>query len=845
MRIRHRSERMANAPARQAAAGESPRTRTQGQSARALDGARFHGLLVLLFAVSGCSALIYEIVWFQLLELVVGSSAISLGILLAVYMGGMCLGSLLLARVARDRWHPLRVYALLELGIGLLALIALFEVPLIGSLYTGAGAHGLWSIVLRATIAGFCLLPPTILMGATLPGVSRWVESTPRGMGWVGFLYGANVTGAVVGCLLAGFYLLRVHDMATATFVAVLLNVLVGVVALLLAGRKPQRAGTPAPAADSRAARGVWTVLVVTALSGLTALGAEVVWTRLLSLLLGATVYTFSIILAVFLFGMAIGSSLGAARARSSTDPARDLGLVQLALAATVAWAAFMLCASLPYWPVSAGLSRSPWILFQLDIVRCLWAILPAALLWGASFPLALAGAASRGQDPGRVVAGVYVANTLGAIVGSLGFTFWIIPQFGVQAAGQVLIGLAAAAGLLLLVQAAWSPGTPRRYALPATAGLVVVVVLALRLVGGVPPLPGGLVAFGRSLAFRLGAADARTNAAVPLPEILYVGQGMSEFVAVSDDGRSRLFSVSGKIEASTSLKDMRLQRMLGHLPAVLHSRPRSVLIVGFGSGATSGAFTLYPEMERIVICEIEPLIPRVVSRYFADANYNVVSDPRVRIVYDDARHFMLTTREKFDLITSDPIHPWVKGSAALYSREYFDLVRKHLSPGGLVTQWLPLYQSSEATVRGEIATFFSAFPGGSVWANNAQGQGYDVVLLGGDAATRIDLDALDARLKRPDYAPVARSLQEVGFLSWSDLLSTYLGREQDLKPWLAGAAINRDRKMWLQYQAGLETLDAHEAEIHDRMSAYRRFPEDLFAGSEPLKAVLRDGGAE
>jgi spermidine synthase len=357
-----------------------------------------------------------------------------------------------------------------------------------------------------------------------------------------------------------------------------------------------------------------------------------------------------------------------------------------------------------------------------------------------------------------------------------------------------------------------------------------------------VPPLPGGLVAFGRSLAFRLGAVDARTNRPVPLPEILYVGQGMSESVAVSDDGRSRLFSVSGKIEASTSPKDMRLQRMLGHLPAMLHPRPRSVLIVGFGSGATSGTFTLYPGVERIVVCEIEPLIPRVVARYFADANYDVVSDPRVHIVYDDARHFLLTTRETFDLITSDPIHPWVKGSAALYSREYFDLVRRHLNPGGLVTQWLPLYQSSEATVKGEIATFFASFPGGSVWANDTGGEGYDVVLLGGDAARRIDLDALDARLARADYAPVARSLREVGFGSWVDLLSTYLGRDDDLGPWLAGAAINRDRKLWLQYQAGLETLASNEAEIHDRIAAYRRFPEELFAGSAAMQAALRGG---
>ncbi len=202
-------------------------------------------LSVILFAASGCSALIYEIVWFQLLELVVGSSAISLGILLGVFMGGMCLGSLLLPRIISGRRHPFRVYALLEVGIGILAILVWFAVPLVGSLYTGSGSHGLWGLILRAAIAGLCLLPPTVLMGATLPAIARWVETTPRGVGWLGILYGSNIAGAMLGCLLAGFYLLRVHDMATATFVAVSINLTVGLISFLLVGREPMRTATP------------------------------------------------------------------------------------------------------------------------------------------------------------------------------------------------------------------------------------------------------------------------------------------------------------------------------------------------------------------------------------------------------------------------------------------------------------------------------------------------------------------------------------------------------------------------------------------------------------------------
>ncbi|HUK63988.1 MAG TPA: hypothetical protein VLV15_11660, partial [Dongiaceae bacterium] len=340
-------------------------------------------------------------------------------------------------------------------------------------------------------------------------------------------------------------------------------------------------------------------------------------------------------------------------------------------------------------------------------------------------------------------------------------------------------------------------------------------------------------------------ARDPRTGALVGLPDILYVGEGMNESVAVSDDRESRLFSVSGKVEASTARTDMRLQRMLGDLPALLHPGPRSALIVGFGAGVTSGCFVQYPSIRRIVICELEPLVPKVVGPYFDAANHGVVHDPRVEIVYDDARHFMLTSREKFDIITSDPIHPWVKGSAVLYSKDYFDLVRRHLNPGGLVTQWLPLYQASEATIQGEIATFFAAFPGGSVWANNDdKGRGYDMVLLGGPGAGPIDLDSLDARYRSPGYAGVAASLGAIGCGSAFDLLATYAGRHADLAPWLEGARINDDHQLWLQYQAALETFTEDEGPIFEHLSQYRSFPQDLFTGSAAMRQRMLAGGA-
>jgi len=785
-------------------------------------------LLLVLFVASGCAALIYEIIWFQLLELVIGSSGVSLGVLLGTYMGGMCLGSLVLPRLISPSRHPLRVYALLELGIGVMGIAVLLGVPWVGRLYVAGVGHGLAGILLRGAVCAVCLLPPTILMGATLPAIARRVEATPQGVSWLGFFYGGNTAGATLGCLLAGFYLLRIHDMATATAVAAALNAGVAALGLALAALDPLGSAAPGARSEVRTSQrpsGAWAVHGAIALSGMAALGAEVIWTRVLSLLLGATVYTFSIILAVFLVGLGIGSSVGSILARDARTRAA-LGLCQVLLCAAIAWGAYAISRSLPFWPIDPSLSRGPWLNFQLDLMRCAWAVLPAAILWGASFPLALAAVATPGRDPGRMVGGVYAANTVGAILGSLGFSMLVIPTWGTQQAQRGLIALSCVAALLAFVPALTA--STRRMAWAAGSGLV--VGLAGFLAWGVPAVPPPLVAEGRYVAtYR------------DLPSFLYVGEGMNASVAVTDMGDGvRNFHVSGKVEASSEPQDMRLQRMLGHIPALVHPGPRSVLVVGCGAGVTAGSFVVHPTVTRIVICEIEPLIPRVVARYFSVENHDVVKDPRVEVVYDDARHYILTTRETFDVITSDPIHPWVKGSATLYTQEYFELVRRRLNPGGVVTQWVPLYESSADVVKSEIATFFKVFPQGTIWSNDIRGEGYDVVLLGRAVDPRIDVGELQRRLEGPDHEGVARSLAQVGFDSVQDLLATYGGQGPDLTPWLEGAAINRDRNLRLQYLAGMNLGLNQGTRIYSDMKTYRRFPEALFVGEDGPKEALR-----
>jgi spermidine synthase len=806
---------------------------TGSKSAEGVEGSnRFLPLLVLLFVGSGCAALIYEVVWFQLLELVIGSSAVSVGVLLGTFMGGMCFGSLLAPRLLSKKHHPLKLYALIEGGIGIIGLIILFAIPLVGSVYTSWAGDGLTSMLLRGIVAAVFLLPPTFLMGATLPVISRWVKTSPEGVSWLGFFYGGNIGGAVLGSLLAGFYLMRVYDVNTTTYVAAFLNFLVAGLAYFIAKATPFTAEPDTPSgavvvADS----GAWAVYVTIGLSGFTALAAQVIWTRLLSLLFGGTVYTFALILAVFLFGLGIGSSLGSALGRNLKNPRVALGWCQMLLCAGMVWAAYSLLKSMPYWPVDVTLPTDPWQKVQLDMVRCLWAVLPGAILWGASFPLALASVAAKGQDAGRLVGGVYAANTFGAILGALGASTVYAFGLGSQNSLQVLVAVSAISGLLMLALPSDEESSSKSN---LNFGIT---VLCLAIAGGllvktVPELPGHFVAYGRFMPTR--GANAK---------VLYMGEGITAAVAVTEmpDG-TRNYHNAGKVQASSDPADMRLQRMLGHLTTLLPKTNTDFLVIAFGAGATAGAVSVEPKLVSEIIVEIEPLVPKVVGEWFGPHNFEVAKNPKAHIRIDDGRHFLQTTKLKFDGITSDPLDPWVKGAAALYTKEFFQLEKDHLKPGGVVTQFVQFYESNSDAVKSEIATFFEVFPYGAIFANTVRGAGYDVVLVGMAEPIKIDIDQIQAKLDSPEYAVMAQSLKEIGLYSAVDLLATFAGRPTDLQGWLKNAVITNDKDMRLQYLAGM-SLNLYQAnDIYQDMVSYGVYmPRDMFTGSEAsLQALER-----
>ncbi len=784
-----------------------------------MKSSRYLPLLLLLFAASGCSALIYEIVWYQMLQLAIGSTQVSLGVLLATFMGGLCLGSIGLPRLRLAGKNPLRIYAAIELGIGICGTLVLFVFPFIDRAYVAAVGYGMPGMLLRALMAVICLLPATVLMGASLPAIVRWVERTPKGVAWWGLLYGGNTVGAVVGCLLAGFYLLRLYDVAIATYAAVAINFVVAAISYALASRVPMDAPVPESVEAGTAIAGdppeaQWPVYATIALSGMCALGAEVVWTRLMGMMLGATVYVFSIILAVFLIGLALGSAGGSWLLRW-LKPRLALGWCQILLTLGIAWTAYAITRSLPYWP--ALLDTGPWRTLTLDLARCLYAILPPAILWGASFPFAFAAAAPSGKESGRLVGGVYAANTLGAIVGALVVSLALIPWIGTQQTQRFLVLLSWFSAAAVLAPYAW-----RKRDQMLAVGLGAALAFAGLLAWQVHKTPGELIAYGRRVATAMGNSN-----------ILYTTEGRNSSVAISigQDGSLEV-DVNGHVEATTEPFDMKLQRMVGHLPALLHPDPKSVLGIGFGAGVSAGTFTRYPGIQKITVCEIEPAIPPTTTKYFGKENYRVMLDPRTHIVYDDARHFVRTTTEKFDIIASDPLDVFVKGTAALYSKEYFESVKQHLNPGGMFTLYVPLYETDLATIKSEVATFLDVFPYGTIWANTRLGEGYDMVFMGQAEPLRINLDEVQQRFRRPGYGPVAESLRDVGVNSPIDLFATYAGQRSDLSPWYQGAQLNRDKDLRLQYLAGWG-INAHlESELYRDMMTYVRLPSTLFEGS-------------
>lgn len=797
-------------------------------------------VLAILFWLSGCAALIYEIIWLHLLRLVIGCSGFSLGILLACFMGGMGLGSLLGPRLTSARSHPLRMYAWIELGIAGMGLGLVYVSGQVHLLYQWLAALGIFGPWAKLVIGAGFLVVPACFMGATLPIVAQWLQGEKRPAVSLGTLYAANILGGVAGCLLTAFVILRYWDVLVGTYIAVTVNTTAALLAWRLASTHPVRRDMARQTGDGDTALSSATLpflACVLACSGFTALGAEVVWTRLLGLILGGTIYTFAIILAVYLAGLSLGSAIGTALASRVKHPLLALGVFQGVLVMTLSNAAGHF-----------GAVSNPVDFIWNDLLRvqpkglrdtlcAMWVVAPSTLCWGAMFPLALAALRCRATDLGRSVGLLAAANTGGAVVGALLTSFWLIPAHGTQVTQRVFVicsaGVALACVAAGIRQWANDPGFSggrdnRRLAL-ARAVLAMLLIVGLGIHGTLrtPKVSQRLLAHANVRLHNKGT-------------VLYCDEGVHSPVLVKSwDQDVRTLHISGKLVASNELEEMRLQRLLGHIPQVLHPNPRSVLVIGLGTGVTAGAFVVDPRIEHITICELEPSVRRAAEGFFSDVNHDVLADPRTRLVCDDARHFLATTSQRFDIIAADPIHPWVRGAAALYSREFYALCKQRLTEHGMVSQWLPLGSMDEAAVKSETVTLFGAFDRATLWHTGDFKGRRHMIICGSLAPMPIDVREKERWLQ--DTPAFRQSLEALQLFRLSDLLSLYSGQKRDLGPWLQDAVVNRDWAMRLEHLAGRAFGARLSEEIFETITSYRVFPQNLLVNVPQTAKVLQD----
>ncbi|MBI3661969.1 MAG: fused MFS/spermidine synthase [Acidobacteria bacterium] len=791
--------------------------------------------ILLCFFLSGAAGLIYQVAWGKALGLVFGNTVYAISTILAVFMGGLALGSAFLGRWSERFPDRVALYGWIELIIAASGALSLLGLAGVRHLYLAA--YPLVSgfmptlVALRFVGAAVVLLLPTFLMGGTLPIlVSGLTRSSAELGGRVSRLYWVNTLGAVGGTFAAGFLFLPALGLRLTVALAVALNLLAGAIALLLARAVPPAAPsddtaeatavpTSSAAADSPAPIPVF-LLASFALVGGTAIAYEVCWTRLLATTLGSSTYAFTLMLGTFLAGIVLGSALFEfwfSRRKEVSLATFAVTQTLTALAALLFLVCFQQFAELvPLILRKTQASFGGIILAQFATSAL--ALLPAALVFGFNFPVVTVLIAGRPESSGHYAAAVgraYAANTLGAILGATLAGFWLVPVVGAFR----LVALLATLNFLL---AAYLHARRAPAAIVKSVVNVVMVAAVIFVAFSGAFYDRALATFGAMLYYD------RYSEKLTIPEIaattdaLFLADGLNATISVARTEDYIALRTNGKVDASN--KDRITQLLVGHLGAIFHPAPRRVLVVGFGSGMTISALAGHPEIESITCVEIEPAVIRAAD-YLHPLNRNVLRDPRVHIVLDDARNFLLTTREQYDIIVSEPSNPWIAGVAALYTDEFYHEARSRLRPGGLFVQWVQAYSLYPEDFRMVLATFLPHFPQVTLW----RGESPDYILVGQRDPGPFTLDRLREKWSHPalradfDVMGLRRPEGIVGFHRLDDA---------DLRKLAAGSIRNTDDRNRLEYRAPRGLL-VKGLEDQNRDAIWKQ-------RSAPLSSILR-----
>jgi spermidine synthase len=738
-------------------------------------------LVLLCFLLSGASALVYQTAWTREFSFVFGASELAVATVLAAYMGGLALGAAVGGRLSRRVRRPVAVYGVLELAIGLSALAVPLGLRgatwLYGRAFGGSAETpdvGGFPTALFYTACAFLILTiPTGCMGATLPLLARHAVRDDAELGRrVGLLYAVNTFGAVLGTILAGFVLLPRLGLSATVGCAVAANGLIFVLAVLLSRVAPPAPHAPesAPAPEPGGARLILPLMLV---SGFVSFSYEVLWTRLLGNLLGASVYAFATMLATFLVGISLGAVLAARLATSRRRAALGFGAAELATG-LLSLATFALLDRLPGFAVQlagAGTQR-----LAVDALVAGLAMLPATLAIGATFPLAVRVLAEGEADAGPASARVYAWNTAGAIAGALGSGFFLIPALGFAAT-------AAGAALLNLVLAACAAALVRPPAL-RLAGLAALGALSFALLP--PQTPWRLL---RTAPIALKALDGRVE---------YFAVGRSTTVLLLESKGRWYLTNNGLPEsaiepASTPPSTERTVRWLGFLPVLARPDARSMLVVGLGGGAVLERVPA--SIERIDVIELEPEVVAANARVGPLRRVDPLRDPRVHLILNDARNALTLTARRYDAIVSQPSHPWTAGASHLYTREFFERVEGRLAPGGVFLQWIgPAYVDREL-LRILVATLRDVFPSVRVYQ---PGKLQGILLLASNTPLGVEEGAPRAIAGDPG------SYAEAGVRSAEDVRAALMLDESAAERFSRGAQRNTDGRNHLQMRSPL-----------------------------------------
>jgi spermidine synthase len=786
-------------------------------------------LIHICLFLSGAAGLVYEVLWTRILSFSFGHTTYAVTTVLAVFMGGLALGSRYLGRIADRVASPLRFYAWLELGIGIYCLAAPTLLSFARHIYvTNIGSmtdNPLLRTVLQFGLAALVLVVPTTLMGGTLPAACKGiVRRLDEGGPLVARFYGINTMGAAAGAFAVGYWLLPTIGVAATNYLGVGMNLLAGTAVFLLFRKdSPPLPAAERPRGENPSGRTPLEKLLLLsfAVSGAIGMSYQIVWTRALVLVIGSSTYAFSAILVTFLLGIAMGSLIYARI--SIRDGARFFAKLQLGIAAS----AFVLVPLFNFLPgiflaLFKGYEGSFLeIQFFQFLIVVIVVLLPTTLL-GMTFPCIAGLLAKDISRFGSDVGTFYAYNTFGAITGALLTGFLGIPGIGAYRTLTLGIGLGTLVGAAIL-----SYTNPfRRRVLSLVVGAVVLLlaipplwdrrmmttgVFALR---GIPPSIGALVDFR-------------------IKDLLFFREGISSTIAVVRDERGdTALLVNGKTDAATNLGDMETQINLANIPMLLHPAPRRVGVIGLGSGKTAAIAALYPETDHVDVIEIEPAVRDAVN-FFKKENLNILENPRVKIRIDDGRSYFEGTRSSYDVVISAPSNPWMSGIANLFTREFFQTIRKKLSPGGIFCQWVQGYSLTPEEFKLIARTFQEVFPAASLWAA-FEG---DFILIGHkDRLWIADPDAI--RRREIDSPGLKYAFRIYGGDPVRGIAAIFLLEPKELRAFTGIGKMNTDDLPLIEYSAprSLYLL---------RLDTYHDIKEEIlrFKGGRPFPFFTTDPG--